>query len=79
MKLGKWIKVVDPVIDVEIWSQYSEEDEPLYKGSMFNIPWTLVDKEIGRVDDNINEPIFIVQKENEYGVMLPYIVINIIE
>lgn len=78
MKLGKWIKVIDPVIEVEIWSQYTE-DEPLYKGNMFNIPWTLVDKEIGRVDDNINEPIFIVQRENEYGVTLPCIIINIIE
>lgn len=78
MKLGKWIKVIDPVIEVEIWSQYTE-DEPLYKGSMFNIPWTLVDKEIGRVDDITNEPIFIVQRENEYGVTLPCIIINIIE
>ena len=78
MKLGKWIKVIDPVIEVEIWSQYTE-DEPLYKGSMFNIPWTLVDKEIGRVDDITNEPVFIVQRENEYGVTLPCIIINIIE
>ena len=78
MKLGKWIKVIDPVIEVEIWSQYTE-DEPLYKGSMFNIPWTLVDKEIGRVDDITNEPIFIVQRENKYGVTLPCIIINIIE
>ena len=78
MKLEKWIKVIDPVIEVEIWSQYTE-DEPLYKGSMFNIPWTLVDKEIGRVDDITNEPIFIVQRENEYGVTLPCIIINIIE
>lgn len=77
MTLKKWMKYVDPIVDVEIYGS----DELLYKGPMFEIPWTLVDYPIGRNEDTKGdfneEPIFIHQITNEYNVTLPCITINI--
>lgn len=78
MTLKQWIKVIDPCIDVVIWGN-TTENEPIYEGSLFNIPWIYMDYQIGRPDGNTEEPIYITQKTNEYGVTLPCITINVIE
>lgn len=74
MTLREWIVQVDPIIDVII---FGIEEEPLFKGAAYDIPWTLVDYPIGRNDDLNEYPIFITPEKNEYGVSLPIITINI--
>jgi hypothetical protein len=78
MKLLKWIKQVDSICDVIIYSQYDEE-EPIFEGAMFEIPWVYMNKEIGRTDGSQEEPIYISHKKLDNGVVLPVIIINIIE
>lgn len=74
MKLIDWIKQVDPIVDVIIW--FPEEEEPIFKGALLNIPWTLTEKEIGRKNqDDDEEPIYISMNENH----LPVIVINLLD
>lgn len=75
MTLKEWLKPMDLVFDVVIWG--SDDKEPLFEGPAFNIPWTIVDYKIGRVNkqDKKEEPIWV----NEYNVHLPKIIINVIE
>lgn len=86
MKLKNWLKQTDSMFDVAIWGD--DEDEPLYKGSAFNIPWTIVDLKIGRKNDYkeddksafiTDEPIFITTYKNEHGTIMPLISIAVIE
>lgn len=76
MKLKKWLKYIDPIVDVKIFGPDSEE--PDFEGAAFNIPWTLIEHEIGKIDNDLEEPIYICEYTNEHGVRLPLIVINII-
>lgn len=76
MKLKKFIKQIDPVIDVVIWG--SKHEHPLYEGPMFDIPKKIMKYKIGRID-NSEEPIFIVTEINKHQVTLPIININVIE
>ena len=76
MKLKKFIKQIDPIIDVIIWG--SKHEHPLYEGPMFDIPKKIKKYKIGRIDDS-EEPIFIITEINKYQVKLPIIVINVIE
>ena len=78
MKLKKWLKYIDPIIDVKIFGSDTPEDKPVFEGSMFDIPWSLVEHEIGRIDGDEEEPIYICSHVNQYGTELPLIVINII-
>ena len=82
MKLKKWLKYIDPIADVRIFeSNISSEDEPTYEGPLFDVPWSLVEREIGRANEDENkndEPIFICSHINQYGTELPLIVINVI-
>jgi hypothetical protein len=76
MKLKKWLKYVDPIVDVKIFE--GEEEDPVFEGPLFDIPWGLTEHEIGRVDNtDKDEPIFICSHVNQYNVELPLIVINI--
>ena len=86
MKLKKWLKQTDSMFDVVIWGD--DENDPLYKGSALNIPWTIIDFEIGRKNDYeeddksafvTDEPIFIATYRNEYGTIMPLISITVIE
>ncbi len=77
MKLKKFLKIMDPIIQVEIFNQIDEE--PVFHGCLMDVPWGLANKEIGRADNSKEEPIFITERTNEYGVKLPCITINIIE
>lgn len=76
MKLKKFIKQIDPIIDIVIWG--SKHEHPLYKGSMFDIPKKIMKYKIGRIDSD-EEPIYITIETNQFNVTLPIIIINVIE
>lgn len=77
MTLKEWLKKIDLVIDVKIWGQ--DDEIPLFEGAAFNIPWTIVDFSIGRINDSTEEPIYICTYKNKNNVVLPIIIINVIE
>ena len=78
MKLKKWIKKIDPIIDVAIWGE--EGNEPLYNGPAFDIPWSLINLQIRKkTEKNSNEPIYICTYKNNNNTILPLIVINVID
>lgn len=77
MKLKKFIKQIDPIVDVIIWG--SKHEYPLYEGAMFDIPKNITKYKIGRADGSSEEPIFIITEINKYQATLPIIVINVIE
>ena len=70
MLLKDWIKFVFPFIDVVIFSQ--EEEEPIYEGNIFDIPWWIADCELD-TSNEYNEPIEVLNGNNG-----AYIHINII-
>lgn len=79
MKLKKWIKAVDPLIDVVIWTQ-DDNESPSFEGSMFDIPSRFLNYKIGRADKkNEDEPIYIAEYTNKHNVKLPVVVINLIK
>lgn len=78
MKFKKWMKMVDPICDVVIWTQ-DDEDEPAFEGSLLDVPWYFMDFKIGRADKkDYDEPIYISQHTNKFNVTLPCIVVNLI-
>ena len=78
MKLKDFLKVVS-LVDFGKTVIWSDDDlDPLWEGdSVFDIPWWIVDLEIGRKDKNVDEPISMYT--NEYGVNRIALVINVIE
>ncbi len=77
MTLREWLEKIDLVVDVKIWGQ--DNEIPLFEGAAFDIPWTIVDFQIGRMEDSTEEPIYICTYENKNNVIRPMIVINVIE
>lgn len=77
MKFKEWMKVVDPICDVAIWTQY-DNDTPAFEGSLLDVPWYFLDYEIGRADNNSDEPIIISTYIDEHGRKMPIIVISLI-
>ena len=78
MKLKNWIKQVDSLSKVKIWG--FDEEIPLFEGWIDEIPWTIVDYKIGRMNTaDTDEPIYISIYTNERGETMPIIVINVIE
>jgi len=76
MKLKNWLKYIDPIFTVAIWtSDNTDEHEPDFKGSAYNIPWWMADCKIGFKDNDIlhDAPILISQENGK-----PLIIINII-
>ena len=76
MKLKDWIEIVDPIVDVTIWIE--NDDEPIFEGNMMDIPWWLIDYEIGRRNDP-EEPIYVYAKKHNNGYYNPCIVINLLD
>lgn len=66
MKLKKFLKMVDSVDDIILWSDNDNEKEPFYKGCILYVPYYLLNHKIARMEDG-DEPICIVHYENEYG------------
>lgn len=49
MKLKKFLKMLDPVEKIVIWTIYEgmgEDEEPAYDGYIMDVPWYLTDYEI---------------------------------
>lgn len=75
MKLKNWIKYVDGLNDVIIWGV--DDKEPIFEGSVFEIPWTIVDYKIGRTNpEDGDEPIYVARMDKSGQ---PKIIINVIE
>lgn len=77
MKFKKWMKVVDPICDVSIWTQY-DNDTPAFEGCLLDVPWYFLDYEIGRADNNSDEPIIISTYIDKHSRRMPIIVISLI-
>ena len=76
MTLKEWLKPMDLTFEVQIWGK---DKESLFEGYAFEIPWTLVDYQLGRPDGGDKEPIFITSYKNENGAILSKVTINIID
>ena len=80
MKLKDLLKVVDPIVDVDIWTQYDEE-KPAFSGSMLDIPWVYLNYKIGfpkgKNEDEL--PVYIATHTNKNGIELPCMIINLID
>lgn len=75
MKFKKFIKLIDFLQKIEIWTSDQEEGEdPFWTGTVFDCPWIFMDMKIGRIDDS-DEPIFIYTDDKGKSVM----VINLID
>ena len=81
MKLKKWLKYLDPMIDAIIFTDKNKVDEPAWQGSAFDIPKKYKNMKIGRQkwDNTGEEPIFITHHINRNGVTLEQITINLLE
>lgn len=62
MKLINWIEFINPNINVIIF--VDNEQEARYEGLLLNMPWYLINYEIGRNNEDEDEPIIISCKEN---------------
>ena len=57
MKLKKLIKLFDPLNYIKIFSNTQDEEEPIYEGIIFDIPWWIVELKIPQKLKNGEEPI----------------------
>ena len=78
MTLKKWMKCINPIVDVVIWTNDDDDETPSFEGSMLDIPWWYLDCEIGCYDEDIDEPIYITEHKNKFGRNEPCIVINLL-
>ena len=76
MKLKNWIKYVDSLDNVIIWGM--DDKEPIFEGCVFEIPWTIVNYKIGRMNprDEDESPIYVTHMDDSSQ---PKIIINVIE
>lgn len=81
MKLKKWLKYVDPIVNVAIFTDKTQYDIPAFEGNMWDIPKKYKKMKIGRPssDTSGEEPIFITHFTNIHGAVLDQITINLIE
>lgn len=81
MKLGKWLKYLDPIVDVAIFTDKSPEDTPAFEGSLLDLPKKYKKMKIGRPanDNSGEEPIFVTHYVNKHGATIEQITINLIE
>ena len=80
MKLGKWLKVLDPIGgNITIWTNNSDDKVPAYEGSLFDVPSYLAKCKIGRKDKDDDEPIYMVTEKNKHDVTIIHIIANVIE
>lgn len=78
MKLKKLVKLFSFCDSVIIWG--SDNETPLFEGSILEIPWTFMNYKIGRKNkEDDEEPIFTSIQKNKYGATLPVITINVID
>lgn len=66
MKLKKFLKMVDSIDDIILWSDREDTNDPLYKGCILYVPYYLLNHKIAHMEDG-DKPICIVHYENKYG------------
>ena len=80
MKLGIKMKLIDVLrfmsFDVNVIIYGEDDEEPLFKGGARDVPWVFVSCELYSNEDGA---IFTCHETNEYGVIIPYVIICIIE
>lgn len=81
MKLKKWLKYVDPIVNITIFTDKSLDDKPAFEGNPWDIPKKYKNMKIGRPEWDVSreEPIFITHFTNEHGAILENITINLLE
>lgn len=80
MKLKKWLKYMDPIVNVTVFTDKTPSDAPAFSGCLLDLPKKYKKMKIGRAEfDDGEEPIFITTFKNEHGVILENITINLIE
>lgn len=80
MKLKKWLKYVDPMVEITIFTDKTLGDEPAFEGDPWDIPKKYKNMKIGRPSgDDDEEPIFITHFTNQHGAVLENITINLLE
>lgn len=67
MRIRDWLEVVEPYVDVIIYAENESFEDPIFKGSAYDIPWTVVDWKIAEEDSDGTKPISIDTYTNEYG------------
>lgn len=67
MKLKKFLKMVDSVDDIILWSDNDNTNDPLYKGCILYVPYYLLNHKIATHIEDGDKPICIVHYENSYG------------
>lgn len=55
-----WIKMVDSMDEIHIYME--DEDDPIFKGHVFDIPWTLIDLPFAK-RDKLEPPVHIWAEE----------------
>lgn len=77
MLLREWLYTVDPVVDVQIWTQ-DDDEEPYFEGNMLEIPWVCAESRLMTAEEHDGDPpIYITSHVNKYGVIVELVVINI--
>ena len=74
MKLKQLLKVIDYLTSIRIFTN-EEPEEPVYDGIAMDIPWYLVEYEIGRPDKDGDEPIYIYKDDDKNDAVM---VINVL-
>jgi len=79
MKLGKWLKYLDPIVDVTIFTD--KRLVPAFEGSLLDLPKKYKKMKIGRPADDVSgeEPIFVTHYVNKHGATIDHITINLLE
>lgn len=68
MRIRDWLEVVEPLVDVVIYEDDEPvDDEPVFNGSAYDVPWTIIDWEIAKEDLDGTKPISIGTHTNKYG------------
>ena len=79
LKLKDIIYMIDPIVDVIIWTQDNiEANGPDWEGWLLDLPWFYLDYEIGSLDPNADEPISFREDLGETHNHRSGIVINLI-
>jgi len=77
MKLKKFLKLIEPLDEVTIYTQYDEDGSPTYEGDILHIPWWLMnDAKVVKMK-NEDKPAHLWYKENEHGNLEGIMIINV--
>ena len=59
MKLRKWLKNINPIsLNIVVWDEDSiKDEEPVYAGSIWDLPWWVAEGKISRLNKDDDEPI----------------------